>query len=69
MTLKQLLTAYEDVYCRIVTPTNTFYIESGADKRVIKDVYGSWLVDSFCAYAYDDFDGFIRIKIKEGNRK
>lgn len=69
MKLKQLLAAYEDIYCRIVTPINTHYIESSEDKRLILMMYGDWLVDSFCAYAYDDFDGFIRIKINEPKRK
>lgn len=67
MTLKQLLAAYKDIYCCIITPTNTHFIECSYEKKAILAMYGEWLVEKFYAFAYDVFDGYLKIYIEEDN--
>lgn len=66
MKLKELLDAYGDYKCRVSHLNGrTHYIDNKCDLRWVKDTFGDCKVSRFYAYAYDDFDGFISVTIKE----
>lgn len=65
MKLKHLLAAYGDSKFRISGKDHTVYVDNLIDETDVIQKYGNCQVVKFWAYAYDDFDGFIAVHIKE----
>lgn len=65
MKLKTLLTMSTDLHFRLhcIKSDKLYYAEDRDSYLRLLHEFGNCPVKSFCAYALDDFDGFLHIRI------
>ena len=65
MKLKQLLAISTDYHFRLhcIKSDKLFYADDRDSYLRLLNEYGNSTIKSFCAYALDEFDGFLHIRI------